>query len=206
MNNTLDLVRFITLLVLISGERLEEIDKSIKIDRSTHKPSKRNEKSELLAYVRLGGTQIINPNVYCGMLRHTIIIDLYSAKTDPKNVEEVFEFMTKIVEDFPNWGDYIRKAGGNANYKGSQLDCRKMELRLPKNKDSEAYKKCFGENDLKELSPEVAEDKIKKLPKDGPYELASSFLENSGLYSMQEFNGVGIELSFEVDEKVGASC
>ena len=199
MNNTLDLVRCVTILIRYAAKDSSKPD--IRNVRSTHKPSKRHEGSGLLAYVRLGGTRIINPNVYCGMLRHTIIIDLYSPKTGEENVEDVFELKNVITKEFPRWGKYI------------SVDMIELKKAV---EPGECNKKDYGVDEwLDHLKCQVREKKgpaanlypfLDNVEKSGPYELASSFLENSGLYSMENFSGAGIELSFEVDEKVGASC
>ena len=285
MNNTLDLVRFVTVLV-----RFAATVNGISIKGSTHKPSVRHETSGFLAFVRLGGTEIINANTYCGMLRHRVVIDLYSPKTDPRNIEDVFGLYAAIVNEFPRWGCYLKKAGtvfddtlntkasyetGNDEIK-TVIDTSKKPLSIPfvfrglpttarveviddTKEDSDKY---IGEDDIGKFvrykkpryhtTEEKADDdqclKLEKIEKGisradpldllkcrvrtidsedkmteesmrtefeklinlddgepGPYELASSYLENSGSYSMQDYSGAGIELTFAVDEKV-CSC
>ena len=182
MNNTLNLVRFVTVLVKYAATQSNE--QEIKKVISTHRPSKRHELKNMVAYTRLGGTSILVDNVYCGRLRHNIVIDIYSPKTNSSNVEEVFELQTEIRKEFGKWGRYLRRAG---KYDGDSLDELKERIRN-------------GSNGR--IEEEIGLDETES----GPYELASSFLENGGSYSMADFVGAGLELNFYVDEVLCPQC
>lgn len=210
MNNTLDLVRFVTVLTRFAWDyhqaeaeaENKERTRGMNLKASTHKPSIRHKESGLLVYVRLGSTTTINDNVYCGRLRHNIVIDLYSSKGDERNVEEVFELKAAITKEFSKWGEYLKKAGTKFdNWIVTNSETGKMLPPL----DSLKYRIRKSIEPFNEQVDAAALEELINLNDGGvpgPYELASSYLENSGLYSMQDFNGVGIELSFNVDENL----
>lgn len=197
MNNTLDLVRFVTVLVKYAATQSKE--QEIKRVISTHRPSKRHELKNMVAYTRLGGTSILVDNVHCGRLRHNIVIDIYSPKTNSSNVEEVFKLQTEIRKEFGKWGRYLRRAGTCfKDTEDKDTECKELDLDDLKRKVREADSPLDRE-DFEELIGLEKENP-------GPYELASSFLENGGSYSMADFVGAGLELSFDVDEVLQSQC
>lgn len=122
-------------------------DDKITIDKITIDVNTFDGESGLFIYIRNGGIEIINPNVYCGILRHRIVIDIIGANSTPQTIKKVLCVYSELFGAFKDFGGYI-----------SSLD--------------------------------------------GQYELASSYLDSGGTFALPGNTGVGMEVSFFVDERL----
>lgn len=130
------------------------------------------ERTHFTVYVRLGGTQILNSNVYCGRLQHRVVMDIVTPKASPKRLDNLYEIYSDIANDFGCWGNYI----GYIAYKG-KVGEKTFELRTSTQEVEEGWTETF-------------------------YELASSYLENDGTFALPTNTGAGLSVSFLVDETV----
>lgn len=196
MNNTQDLLEGIILL-----SELATIDKEGIV---TFDPTTRYESKKFVIFVRLGSTDVINDNAYCGMLRHRIIIDIYSPTTEIKGIKRVFSNKADIEKGFSTWGRLIDRASnvGSAVSKTVSIE--------------DIADKIYEETQKIDAERKDAMDKGENFEERDPwdgivdpraggviYELASSYLENTGTYTLPGPIGTGLEMSFSVDESVG---